>query len=331
LSSKNKSIREVATTEEEEGRRRKMPRAPLPRKSKNTQKQPADYKAIIQPAFQPVQAVGLKRKEEAAKEAAAKKAATPKRKLSTKERAGKPSYARMIAKALVALNERSGSSGTAVAKHVESNYAAHLPDSFRIFLRRALKKAVDEGLLRHEGARYRLSTKGKYKLGIKRKKRTLKKKTTTKKRSASPKRTTTTKKKKKKQTKKSDSSDGKKKKKGTAAKSKKAKATSSSKKSSGKSARGESSRKTGGGSKTTPSGFSFVWQYQEGSTWQAYDLNASDLVEKAYQDYLKNPGMCDVRAVKSGQWQYQVDFLNNKQTNIQHENHTVRSIRRVPL
>jgi len=322
-----------------------MPRAPLPRKSKNTPKQPADYTAIIQPAFQPVQAVGLKRKEEAAKEAAAKKAATPKRKLSAKERAGKPSYARMIAKALVALNERSGSSGTAIAQHVEANYATHLPDNFRIFLRRALKKAVEEGLLRHEGARYRLSTKGKYKLGIKRKKRTIKKKKSaskiakkkkttkkdnaTKKRSASPKRTTTTTKKKKK----SDSSEGKKKKKDTTAKSKKAKASASSKKSSGKSARGESSSssKTAGGSKTTPSGFSFVWQYQEGSTWKPYDHNASDLVEKAYQDYLKNPGMCDVRAVKSGQWQYQVDFLNNKQTNIQHESHTVRSIRRVPL
>jgi hypothetical protein len=45
-----------------------------------------------------------------------------------------------------------------------------------------------------------------------------------------------------------------------------------------------------------------------------YDAIASDVVEKAYLDYKKNPGMCDVRAVKSGQWQYQVDFLNNKQT-----------------
>jgi len=84
-------------------------------------------------------------------------------------------------------------------------------------------------------------------------------------------------------------------------------------------------------SKRSPSGYSFRWQYSEaGSKWMNYDDTASDVVEVAYQSYLKNPGACDVRSVKSGQWSYQVDFLNLKQTNIQHESHTVRSIRRVP-
>jgi len=52
-------------------------------------------------------------------------------------------------------------------------------------------------------------------------------------------------------------------------------------------------------------------------------------VEDVYQNYLSNRGDTDVRAVKSGQWEYQVDFMAMKQTNIQHDNHTVRNIRRV--
>jgi len=56
--------------------------------------------------------------------------------------------------------------------------------------------------------------------------------------------------------------------------------------------------------------------------------NASDVVEATYQEYLKNPGITDVRAIKSGQWNYMVDFRQMQQQNIQHENHTVRKIRR---
>jgi len=50
-----------------------------------------------------------------------------------------------------------------------------------------------------------------------------------------------------------------------------------------------------------------------------------------YQKYLENRGDTDVRAVKSGQWEYMVDFMAMKQTNIQHENHTIRNIRRVKI
>jgi len=53
-------------------------------------------------------------------------------------------------------------------------------------------------------------------------------------------------------------------------------------------------------------------------------------VEEVYQNYLANRGDTDVRAVKSGTWEYQVDFLGMKQMNIVHDNHTVRNIRRVP-
>jgi len=70
------------------------------------------------------------------------------------------------------------------------------------------------------------------------------------------------------------------------------------------------------------------WQYLENG-WKYYDKTASDAVELAYQDYLKSPQNFDVRAVKSGRWMYQVDFARMEQTNIEHESHTVRKIRRV--
>jgi len=37
----------------------------------------------------------------------------------------------------------------------------------------------------------------------------------------------------------------------------------------------------------------------------------------------------DVRAVHSGKWNYQVDFINNTQTNIDHTSHTQRNIKRI--
>lgn len=73
-----------------------------------------------------------------------------------------------------------------------------------------------------------------------------------------------------------------------------------------------------------------VWQYYDNG-WKNYELEASDVVEEVYQKYLQNKGDTDVRAVKSGQWEYLVDFVALKQTNIVHENHTVRKIRRVKI
>ena len=76
--------------------------------------------------------------------------------------------------------------------------------------------------------------------------------------------------------------------------------------------------------------FTHKWQYDDNG-FHDYDKDASKEVEAAYQDYLKSPGCWDVRSVKSGKWEYQVDFPNMNQTNIQHEKHTQRSIRRVNI
>ena len=50
-----------------------------------------------------------------------------------------------------------------------------------------------------------------------------------------------------------------------------------------------------------------------------------------YQGYLANRGDTDVRAVKSGEFEYMVDFMAMKQTNLVHPNHTIRDIRRITV
>ena len=82
-----------------------------------------------------------------------------------------------------------------------------------------------------------------------------------------------------------------------------------------------------------------VWQYydqnnvtvviQNASGWYDYDKPASDIVEEEWQKYIKNRAMCDVRAVKSGAYEYAVDFMSWTQTNITHPNHKVRRVRRL--
>jgi len=79
---------------------------------------------------------------------------------------------------------------------------------------------------------------------------------------------------------------------------------------------------------STSSSGGVVWQYKDGG-WHNYAAEASKLVEQEYQEYNKNPGHSDLRSVKSGDWHYLVDFVNMKQTNIDHDNHTRRDIRRI--
>lgn len=74
----------------------------------------------------------------------------------------------------------------------------------------------------------------------------------------------------------------------------------------------------------------WFWQFYDNG-WTNYHPDASAVVEGVYQDYLRHPNMTDVRSVKSGDWNYLVDFRLLQQQNIQHENHTVRKIRRVQI
>lgn len=82
-----------------------------------------------------------------------------------------------------------------------------------------------------------------------------------------------------------------------------------------------------------------IWQYYDNNnfqtiikssdSWYDYTPQASDIVEDEWQRYIVNRGMNDVRAVKSGEWEYMVDFTGWKQTNIRHHDHKVRKIRRL--
>ena len=77
--------------------------------------------------------------------------------------------------------------------------------------------------------------------------------------------------------------------------------------------------------------YEYIWQFRANdSRFENFEARASDVVEEIYQNYLSNRGDTDVRAVKSGDWEYQVDFLAMKQTNTQHENHRIRDVRRIP-
>uniref|UniRef100_A0A7S1KS15 DNA ligase (ATP) n=1 Tax=Percolomonas cosmopolitus TaxID=63605 RepID=A0A7S1KS15_9EUKA len=72
----------------------------------------------------------------------------------------------------------------------------------------------------------------------------------------------------------------------------------------------------------------FIWQYYDNG-WADYQVEASECVEEVFQDWSINARNYDIRSVKSGAWEYMIDFTNMTQTNVTHENHTVRRIRRV--
>jgi len=74
----------------------------------------------------------------------------------------------------------------------------------------------------------------------------------------------------------------------------------------------------------------WVWQYYDNG-FHNYDPEASAIVEGVYQEYKTSPYTTDVRSVKSGQWNYLVDFREMTQQNVQHESHTKRKIRRVQI
>ncbi|XP_057979507.1 histone H1 [Malania oleifera] len=70
-----------------------------------------------------------------------------------------PPYFEMIKEALLALNERSGSSPYAIAKHMEENHKAVLPANFRKILGLQLKNSAARGKLIKIKASYKLADK----------------------------------------------------------------------------------------------------------------------------------------------------------------------------
>jgi len=258
-------------------------------------------------------------------------------KKSNVARKTKPTYQKMITRALMTDKEHP-LSVQAISKFIEATYP--VGETYKRYLKHALKTGLAAKLFVKVRGSFRLSAKSLKKTGRKKKKSTSKspskktKKTDKKSGSKSP---------KPKKSKKEDSS-RKKTKKTTPKKAKATTATSSTTTTTTASTttpleapkRGrstgikktEASKEISSPTKLVGSKYDHHWQYHHG-TWKDYDAKASDTVEETYLKYLENRGETDVRAVKSGQWEYQVDFMAMKQTNIQHENHTVRNIRRL--
>lgn len=71
------------------------------------------------------------------------------------------------------------------------------------------------------------------------------------------------------------------------------------------------------------------WQYQKNNEWINFEIYASDLIEKYYLEYLSDENNNSV-TTKNGNWCYWIDFIAMKRTNIDHEKHSTRCVRRVP-
>ncbi|KAL0379164.1 UNVERIFIED_CONTAM: Histone H1 [Sesamum radiatum] len=89
------------------------------------------------------------------------KAAAKEKKARTTKTASHPPYFEMIKEALLALNEKSGSSPYAIAKYMERKHKAVLPANFRKILGLQLKNSATKGKLIKVKASYKLSEPGK--------------------------------------------------------------------------------------------------------------------------------------------------------------------------
>jgi len=274
-----------------------------------------------------------KKKEEPAKVAPeeAKKESPKKVKKAAGERKKKshPTYKKMIFRALKELDDRSGSSSYAIAKYIKAKYS--VPETYKRYLKHALRRELENKNLVKVKASYKLSAKGQ-KRGERKKRKKSKSKSAERKKS--PEKREKKEKKKSAEKKSRTKKEGKKRAKAKDSPAKEGKAEAAvieAPKAPPKKARGGSSVGLVK-AKAVGSKYDHVWQYEDnGAVWKNYDIAASDTVEEVYQGYLANRGDSDVRAVKSGEWEYQVDFMALKQTNIQHPSHKVRNIRRVPV
>lgn len=242
------------------------------------------------------------------------------------------SYKTMVKKAILDDQSRKGTSLAAIANYIQANY--EVKENFRRYLRLSLARQVEAGLLEKKSpARYALTTKAK--TTPKKKKKTTKAKP--EKKEGKTGRTSSTPTKgtpKKAPTKKTATRASKASSKGVAKEGapKKTRGATKVKATPTKSTRGKASSARGAGSsETSDSGkLIWVWQYYDNGFFN-YDPAACDVVEGVYQEYLTSPFTCDVRAVKSGQWEYEIDFRVMTQRNIKHASHTTRKIRRYQI
>jgi len=264
----------------------------------------------------------------------------------------KPKYLSMIKKAIAATTGRKGASDRAIIKYIEANYPVY--GNFKVHVRHALARGVEKKDLVQHKRHFNVARKEKKAKKVKISKKP--KKTSAKSKPKAKKDKTKTSKKTKKEA--SPSKKSPKKKRGAKAekaepkktktrkaseKEKPAKRGKRSKKSDTETSpkkpppkgRGKAKTVTGASASSTSGNSTelvWVWQFLENDgLYYNYESGASNVVEEVYQSYVKSPGATDVRSVKSGQWNYMVDFRAMTQQNVQHEAHTTRKIRRIQV
>lgn len=225
----------------------------------------------------------------------------------------KPSYKSLILKALrdSPMSARKGTSPQYILKYIQSNYETPDPTVVRRYISKRMKELVESNDVMQVNRSYRLTPTGRLRL----KPRATKKKSTTKK----PKVAKVAKTTKRGKTAKAATS-----RRGATVKSRTTKKAKTPKR-----RIAAASAFHANASLTTPES-GVIWQYYDNG-FQNYDIPASEVVEREYQLYLEDPGQFDVRAVKSGAFNYMVDFRALTQQNVDHPSHTVRKIRRVPF
>jgi len=269
--------------------------------------------AVTRLIMEPAASVEGSQPKKVVKKTAAKKSSTVTRKTT-------PAYLKMISKAITSIGHRSGSNLVAISHYIEKNYP--VKENYKRYLKAAIKRAVDGGEIVKNGAMYRVKTSAK-KRTTKRVKKTTEGETAKKPRAkkSTEKSTEKAKASPKKRARKADAESE------VVEKVKKPRKNAKSAEQTARTAEDTTSEIVG---PKKPVGLKsdYIWQYEEG-TWRNYYTEASNVVEDVYQDYLSNRGTTDVRAVRSGDFEYQVDFAAMKQTNITHANHTTRNIRRI--
>lgn len=72
------------------------------------------------------------------------------------------------------------------------------------------------------------------------------------------------------------------------------------------------------------------WQYETREGWGDFDPEANKKMQSMFEAYMFDEGE-QLAQIKSGKWEYMVDFDTYRQTNIQHSNHRTRKIRQIKL
>jgi hypothetical protein len=85
------------------------------------------------------------------------------------------------------------------------------------------------------------------------------------------------------------------------------------------------------GSDTSASATNVSWEYQDNTGWMSYGDSQQAVLESFYQVFLRDKRpttACKVR-IQTDEWVYEVNFEDMVQTNLDHQEHRSRPVRRL--